>query len=72
MRTVDLEATQRTRSRYQRVALLHDGMEGIAERRYAPWRTRLWSLVRGRPPRSGGGHGQELASLPVRLSGHGH
>lgn len=44
---VDLEATRRTRARYERIAPIYDLMEGLAERRYRPWRERLWSLVKG-------------------------
>jgi ubiquinone/menaquinone biosynthesis C-methylase UbiE len=45
--TIDEKETARTQARYQRIAPLYDGMEVIAERRYQPWRTRLWSMVRG-------------------------
>lgn len=43
----DKKETARTRARYQRIAPLYDAMESLAERRYADWRPRLWSLVRG-------------------------
>lgn len=43
----DEKATALTRSRYQRLSPLYDRMEGGAERRYTPWRTTIWSLVRG-------------------------
>ena len=39
--------TERTQARYQRIAPIYDGMEVISERRYQPWRTHLWSTVRG-------------------------
>jgi ubiquinone/menaquinone biosynthesis C-methylase UbiE len=45
MRQLDPVATAQTRSRYQRLSPLYDRMEGMAERRYHPWRERLWSLV---------------------------
>ncbi|MGB3717741.1 MAG: methyltransferase domain-containing protein [Candidatus Promineifilaceae bacterium] len=45
--TIDEKETARTQARYQRIAPLYDGMEVISERRYQPWRTRLWSMVRG-------------------------
>jgi ubiquinone/menaquinone biosynthesis C-methylase UbiE len=45
--TIDEKETARTRARYQRIAPLYDWMEIIAERRYQPWRTKLWSLVYG-------------------------
>ncbi len=44
---LDEKATALTRSRYQRLSSIYDRMEGMAERRYAPWRTKLWSLVDG-------------------------
>ncbi len=45
--TIDKKETARTQARYQRIASLYDRMEVLAERRYQPWRTRLWSMVRG-------------------------
>ncbi len=45
--TFDLRATLATRHRYQRIAPFYDRMESPMERRYAPWRQRLWSLVQG-------------------------
>ena len=44
---LDEKATALTRIRYQRLSPVYDRMEGMAERRYAPWRTALWSLVKG-------------------------
>ena len=43
----DKKETERTRSRYQRIAPLYDAMEILAERRYSDWRSHLWSLVQG-------------------------
>jgi ubiquinone/menaquinone biosynthesis C-methylase UbiE len=43
----DEKATALTRSRYQRLSSIYDQMEGMGERRYAPWRAMLWSQVRG-------------------------
>src|SRR3989337_959310 len=40
-------ATTAARARYQRIAPLYDLMEILPEWRYAPWRERLWSLVKG-------------------------
>lgn len=45
--TPDLKETEATRARYQRIALLYDRMESLAEKRYSPWRKRLWSQVDG-------------------------
>ncbi len=41
----DRRSTAATRARYNRLAPVYDLMESLAERRYRPWRTRLWSLV---------------------------
>jgi len=43
----DPRATALTRKRYQRVSIFYDLMEILPERRYLPWRRRLWSLVQG-------------------------
>ena len=47
MKSLDPNETQITRSRYQRISTLYDFMEILPERRYKPWRERLWSLVKG-------------------------
>lgn len=47
MKTPDPKETQKTRARYQRISTLYDFMEILPERRYKPWRERLWSLVKG-------------------------
>lgn len=44
---LDANETAKTRARYQRLSSIYDHMEGIAERRYATWRMRLWSKVKG-------------------------
>ncbi len=44
---IDHNATNLTRSRYQRLSAFYDLMEGLMERRYDPWRTQLWELVEG-------------------------
>lgn len=44
---VDPKRTERTRSSYDRMAGLYDVMEWLPERRYRPWRRRLWAEVRG-------------------------
>lgn len=43
----DPSATEATRRRYQRLSPFYDAMEGTSERRYHPWRTKLWSQVPG-------------------------
>ncbi len=45
--SVDVRATATTRARYQRLAPMYDRMEALSERRFHPWRQRLWALVRG-------------------------
>lgn len=45
--SIDVQATAATRGRYQRLAPMYDRMEAMSERRFHPWRQRLWSLVRG-------------------------
>ena len=47
MNQPDTIATALTRSRYQRLSPVYDRMEGMAEKRYLPWRKRVWSLVDG-------------------------
>jgi ubiquinone/menaquinone biosynthesis C-methylase UbiE len=47
MQSLDPKETQKTRARYQRISTLYDFMEILPERRYKPWRERLWSLVKG-------------------------
>ena len=47
MTQVDVSETARTRARYQRISRIYDLMEILPERRYAPWRKRLWALVEG-------------------------
>ncbi|CAG0995835.1 demethylmenaquinone methyltransferase / 2-methoxy-6-polyprenyl-1,4-benzoquinol methylase [Anaerolineales bacterium] len=44
---IDARATATTQARYQRLAPMYDRMEGMSERRFHPWRQRLWSLVQG-------------------------
>ncbi|MBU4226379.1 MAG: methyltransferase domain-containing protein [Chloroflexi bacterium] len=43
----DLQATETTRRRYQRIAPVYDSMEALVERRYHDWRQRLWALAQG-------------------------
>ena len=61
----DASATAITRARYQRLAPLYDLMEGLAERRYHPWRVKLWSLARGpKVLEVGVGTGKNLSYYP--------
>ena len=43
---VDNESTALTRARYQRIAPIYDRIESLMERRFHPWRERLWQFVR--------------------------
>ncbi len=45
--SINIQATATTRARYQRLAPMYDRMEARSERRFRPWRQRLWALVRG-------------------------
>jgi len=44
---IDERATMATRARYQRLSRIYDLMETLPERRFRPWRRKLWALVRG-------------------------
>ncbi|GAB4417955.1 MAG: class I SAM-dependent methyltransferase [Anaerolineales bacterium] len=44
---IDKRATEITRQRYQRLSAFYNLMEALAEKRYHPWRKRLWSQVNG-------------------------
>ena len=44
---LDNEATALTRARYQRISPIYDKIEFLMERRFRPWREKLWQSVRG-------------------------
>jgi ubiquinone/menaquinone biosynthesis C-methylase UbiE len=44
---IDKRDTEITRRRYQRLSRFYDLMETVAEKRYHPWRKRIWSYVNG-------------------------
>lgn len=44
---IDQEATALTRARYQRISPNYDRIEWLMERRFRPWRERLWQFVCG-------------------------
>ncbi len=44
---IDEQATAATRARYQRLSVIYDLMEGMAEARYRLWREKLWVLAKG-------------------------
>ena len=65
----DPTATEATRRRYQRLSHIYDVMEGLAERRYHPWRTKLWSQVSGlHILEVGVGTGKNMPFYPAGIS----
>ena len=72
MDQVENQETKRTRTRYQRISQVYDGMEILPERRYISWRERLWSQVKGPEVLEVGvGTGKNIAFYPagVRVTG---
>lgn len=64
--TRDDGQTEKTRSRYERIAPVYDLMEAAAELRYRPWRRRLWSMVRApRVLEVGVGTGKNMPFYPA-------
>ncbi len=62
-------ATGSTRRRYQRISYIYDVMEGLTERRYHPWRTKLWDQVPGlRVLEVGVGTGKNMPFYPAGIS----
>lgn len=44
---LDETATALSRNRCQRLSPWYDQMEGMSEKRFMPWRRRLWSQIQG-------------------------
>ncbi len=65
---IDIDATSRTRSRYQRLAPFYDAMQGFSEKRFLPWRQELWSMVQGpRVLEVGVGTGKNIPFYPENI-----
>jgi ubiquinone/menaquinone biosynthesis C-methylase UbiE len=62
----DPEATALTRARYQRISPLYDRIEWLMERRFRPWREKLWQFVCGpRVLEVGVGTGKNIEFWPL-------
>lgn len=65
---VDGQATALTRARYQRISPIYDKIEWLMERRFKPWRQKLWQSVRGPEVLEVGvGTGKNMDYWPVGL-----
>ena len=61
-------ATALTRTRYQRLSPWYDQMQAMSEKRFMPWRTRLWSRVQGpQVLEVGVGTGKNMSFYPQGL-----
>ncbi len=60
--------TALTRLRYQRIAPIYDRIEALMEKRYLPWRKRLWSMVVGPSVLEAGvGTGKNMLFYPPQI-----
>lgn len=60
------EATALTRARYQRISPIYDKIEWLMERRFRPWRQKLWQFVYGpRVLEVGVGTGKNMEFWPL-------
>ena len=62
---VDNVATALTRARYQRISPIYDRIEWLMERRFRPWRAKLWQLVYGPRVEVGVGTGKNMEFWPL-------
>jgi phosphatidylethanolamine/phosphatidyl-N-methylethanolamine N-methyltransferase len=63
------QATAQTRDRYQRIAPLYDSMERLMEKRFRPWREKIWQFAHGpRVLEVGVGTGKNMEFWPLNCS----
>lgn len=63
---VDGQATAKTRARYQRLSAFYDVMEASSEKRFSPWRLKLWHMATGpRILEAGVGTGKNMPYWPT-------
>lgn len=65
-KTPNIQATEKTRRRYQRISRFYDAMESLAEKRYHPWREKLWAKINGTEVLEVGvGTGKNMSHYPA-------
>lgn len=65
-KTPNIQATKKTRRRYQRISRFYDLMETLAEKRYHPWREKLWAKINGTEVLEVGvGTGKNMSHYPA-------
>ena len=61
---IDSKATATTKARYNRIARIYDLAEAMSERRFKPWREKLWRQASGNILEVGVGTGKNLPYHP--------